>query len=459
MARVVRRRKNPLLPVLLIFVFLFLIAATMAVLFYNNGQKDAKDKSAAIAKRRRVISDSEMRDGMIKQILSEKDKDRDAPTVVAELRRRIDSLTDRITGSKTSAADALAQIESDIGGNTFVLNAFKTSEQANTAAKAEIAKLKSEITTLASNQQDAVAAYKALEDQFKAKAATLAEEVQKLTTEKTELVEKHALAMKENDEKAQAKADKLAQDLDTRIAQVSKLTVEKNKLALQNDILRKRLIDRQKIGEARLTIHEAGKIKEVMPDRDVCFIPLGTQDRVVRGMTFRVYGPEGVPNDGEGHKAALTVIRTFKTISQCRVTTVNEEDPVAIGDPFANIAFDPTQPPVFVVQGRFDLSGMGRLTEAGTKEVISLIKRSGGKVTEELNVDVDFVVMGPEPAKPAKLDDGAPETSRTAHEIRMEEYKRWHATLNKAIALNIPKLNTKRFLTLTGYNVTKEYDE
>jgi len=36
MARVVRRRKNPLLPPLLIFVFLFLIAAVGATLFYNH---------------------------------------------------------------------------------------------------------------------------------------------------------------------------------------------------------------------------------------------------------------------------------------------------------------------------------------------------------------------------------------------------------------------------------------
>jgi len=131
---------------------------------------------------------------------------------------------------------------------------------------------------------------------------------------------------------------------------------------------------------------------------------------------------------------------------------------VAIGDPFANIAFDPAQQPVFVVEGRFDLSGMGRLTETGTQEVISLIKRSGGKIASKLTVDVDFVVMGPEPSKPAKLPEDSPPTAKKAWEIRMEEYNRWRKTLDKAIALNVPKLNTRRFLTLTGYETAREYE-
>ena len=39
MARVVQKQKNPLLPVLVVFVFLFLISATMAVIFFNQSDK------------------------------------------------------------------------------------------------------------------------------------------------------------------------------------------------------------------------------------------------------------------------------------------------------------------------------------------------------------------------------------------------------------------------------------
>ncbi|MDP7289118.1 MAG: hypothetical protein QGH94_14120, partial [Phycisphaerae bacterium] len=346
MARVVRRRKNPLLPVLLIFVFLFLIASVMAVLSYNKGQDDDKGRKAALAARRKIISDSEMTKGQIKQILIEKEKDRDAPTVVAELSRRIDELSDKITGAKTTASSAIQQLEAVIGQDTFVLNAIKSSRDANSSKVTEIAALTEKINTLQTAKDDAAAAYKALEDTFTAKAAELAEEVRKVSGEKTALIGTHTQAMKDNNAKWQAQVTQQAQEINTRMAQVSELKVTIDKQNIRIGIITDLLRVKKETTSQDLAIREAGKIKEVMPDRDVCFIPLGSKDRVVRGMTFRVYGPEGVPEDGGGHKASLTVIRTFKSISQCRVTTINKEDPVAIGDPFANIAFDPTRPPV-----------------------------------------------------------------------------------------------------------------
>ena len=460
MARVVRRRKNPLLPPLLIFVFLFLIAAVLATLAYNNWKEDAKDKKQLLTARRKIISDTELRDSAVKKIIDDYDRGRgNAPTVVAELTRRIAELTRKITGSETTAAAAVAQIEASVGPTSFVLNAVSTSRAATTAESNKVKELESSLKTLAAEQQDAVARYKALDTSFETKASALAEEKLALAAANTAQEAKHAAAMKANDTTWQEKISKQEQEVDTLAAKVNLLTEKKNKLDVLVDILKRKLRDKKKIKEMNLAVREAGRIKEVMPKRDVCFIPLGSRDRVVRGMTFRVYGPEGVPEDGEGHKAALTVIRVFKTVSQCRVTTVRTDDPVAKGDPFANIAFDPAHQPVFVVEGRFDLGGTGRFTETGTQEVIALIKRSGGKIATKLTVDVDFVVMGPEPSKPAELPEDAPGPAKKAREIRMEEYNRWRKTLDQAIALNVPKLNTRRFLTLTGYETVREYED
>ncbi|MBL7221127.1 MAG: hypothetical protein ISS69_13500 [Phycisphaerae bacterium] len=459
MARVVRRRKNPLLPVLLIFVFLFLIASVLATLAYNNGKEDAKDKKQLIAARSKILSDDDRKNPMVKAIIREYDKDRGkAPTVVAELIRQIAQLTEKITGSKTTTALAVGQVESTIG-NTFVLNAVTTARAANAAQAEKIKGLENDLKALAAEQQDAVAAYKVLEDKFKKTADTLAAKTRDLETANTAQVTKHMAELAEKDKKHLAKMTSQEQEIATRDAEVNKLSEKSRKDDVVIDILKRKLIDKKKTNPMTLAVREAGRVKEIMPNRDVCFIPLGSKDRVARGMTFRVYGPEGVPEDGERHKAALTVIRVFETISQCRVSTVRKDNPVAIGDPFANVAFDPSRPPVFVVEGRFDLGGTGRLTETGTQEVIALIKRSGGKITNKLTVDVDFVVMGPEPPKPAKLDENAPPTAKEAHEIRMEEYNRWQKVLGQAIALNVPKLNTKRFLTLTGYETVREYED
>ncbi len=459
MARVVRRRKNPLLPVLLIFVFLFLIAAVMATLFYNGGEEGKKGWKAESTKRKKIISNKEMKYSAIKQIIKESGKDRNAPTVVAVLTSRIAELTNRITGSNTSAAQAVKQIEDAIGQDTFILDAIKTSRQANTVESEKVAKLEADIKTLTASQLNAVTAYKALDEQFKTKATALAAEVQALTATKNTMVTGHADALKANDKTWQEKLSRQEQEVDTKVAQNRQLTAKLVKLTAVNARLIHDSRLKRKQMSINLAVREAGKVKEVMPSRTICFIPLGTRDRVVRGMTFRVYGQEGIPSDGAGHKAALTVIRTFKTISQCRVTPVREDDPIAIGDPFANIAFDPSRQPLFVVEGRFDLTGMGRLTDAGTQEVISLIKRSGSKVTDELTIEVDFVVMGPTPSKPPELPEDSPGPAKKAHEIRIEEYNRWKTTLDKAIALNVPILNTNRFLTLTGYDTVKEYTE
>jgi len=460
MARVVRRRKNPLLPPLLIFVFLFLIAAVLATLFYNNWKEAAKTAAQGRTGRKKIISDTELRDSTVKQIIDEYDKGRGkAPTVVAELTRRIAELTRKITGTETTAADAVEQIKSAVGKTAFVLNALSTARSDTAAESKRVKELEGRLKTLTAEQQDAVATYKALETDFETKASSLAEKNRELAAVNTAQATKHATDMKANDTTWQEKLSKQEQEVDTLAAKVNQLAEKNQKLDVLVDILKRKLRDKKKTKEMDLAIREAGRIKEVMPKRDVCFIPLGSRDRVVRGMTFRVYGPEGVPNDGEGHKAALTVIRVFKTISQCRVSTVRAADPVAIGDPFANIAFDPSQQPVFVVEGRFDLSGSGRLTETGTQEVIALIKRSGGKIAAKLTVNVDFVVMGPEPSKPPKLEDDAPGPAKKAWEIRMEEYNRWRNTLDKAIALNVPKLNTRRFLTLTGYETVREYED
>jgi hypothetical protein len=459
MARVVRRRKNPLLPILLIFVFLFLIAAVMATLAYNKGQSVTKGKAQAIARGRKIISEDERGYDAIKKILVESSKDSKAPTVVAVLNKRLANLVRKVTGEETTSAVAIARIEAAIGQNTFALNAISTAKKTAADDSAEVTKLKAEIATLNANKANAVEAYNTLDTQFKTKAAALAAEVQTLTAAQTTMAAAHADALKASDADWQKKVTEQEQEVDTGLAKASKLSVSVNVLTLKVERLENELRIKRTRNQKNIAVRPDGKIKEVMTDRDVCFIPVGSQDRVVRGMTFRVFGPEGIPEDGEGHKASLTVVRVFKTISQCRVTTVRPDNPVAIGDPFANVAFDPTTQPIFVVEGRFDLSGMGRLTETGTQEVISLIKRSGGKIAKKLSLDVDFVVLGPEPSKPAEPAEDAPGTTKKAYEIRMEEYRRWKATLDAAIALNIPKLNTKRFLTFTGYDAVPEYQD
>ncbi|MCP4377263.1 MAG: hypothetical protein GY794_13940 [bacterium] len=460
MARVVRRRKNPLLPVLLVFVFLFVAASVMATLFYNDAEENKKKQKRTAAVNKNIISPNEAKAPRIKAITRARNKSKgQAPTVVAELIKRIDVLTRKITGSSTSSFVAVEQIESAIGKDTFVISAINKAGSEQTRQTEKIKELKTQVKNLIAEKPDEIKRYNTLVSEFKTKADSMTKTNLKLEADLNALASKHIADLKTKDQKWQTQVDGLNQEIDALRGQVTKLSEQVTKDKIRINIYEEKLRDKKKTKSITLAIREAGKIKEVGANRKVCYIPLGSNDRVVRGMTFRVYGPEGIPDDGEGHKASLTVIRVLKSVSQCRVTAISEDDPIAIGDQFANIAFDPTHQPVFVVEGRFDLSGKGRLTETGTREVIALIKRSGGKVTDKLTVDVDFVVMGPEPIRPPKLEDDAPGPVKKARELRMEEYNSWRGVLDKAISLNVPKLNTKRFLTLTGYEAVRRYEE
>ena len=208
-------------------------------------------------------------------------------------------------------------------------------------------------------------------------------------------------------------------------------------------------------GDVPVGIKPAGKIRKVFADHPVCFIPLGSKDRVVRGMTFRVYDPAGIPQDGSGYKASLTVTKVLDYVSQCRIEAVDKASPVTVGDLFANVAFDPTHTSTFVVEGEFDLFGSGRASALGTQQVKDVIKRSGGKVSDKLTVRTDYIVIGEEPVIPQTPEEDAPEAVRQAYNERKATAKRYQDVLDQASKMNIPILNTKRFLALTGYDPRK----
>ena len=287
MARVVRRRKNPLLPILLIFVFLFLIAAVMATLAYNNGQSVTKGKAQAIARGKKIISEDERGHEAIKKILAESSKASDAPTVVKVLSDRLADLVSKVTGEQTTSADAIARIEAAIGQGAFVLNAISTAKKTAADDSAEVAKLKAEIATLNSNQANAVEAYNTLDTQFKTKAAALAAEVQTLTAAQTTMAAAQADALKASDADWQKKVSEQEQEVDKGLATASGLSVNVSKLTILVERYRKQLADRDPKVHKTFAMLEDGKIKEVMTDRDVCFIPIGSQDRVVRGSCDR----------------------------------------------------------------------------------------------------------------------------------------------------------------------------
>jgi hypothetical protein len=201
-------------------------------------------------------------------------------------------------------------------------------------------------------------------------------------------------------------------------------------------------------------------ITQVAPD-SVCYINLGFGDHVSPGLTFEVYDKfEGIPKIGDGTssldmpkgKASLEIISVGQNSSQCRVLGTKSGATVAQGDLCANLVYDKNIKPVFYVYGKFDMDQNGVATEAEAEVIKNLITRWGGKISDKVNIDVDFVIFGKEPTIPTY---SAEELAQPLQKAKADEAKAALEAYNKirdeAVSLHIPVMNQNRFLYYTGY--------
>jgi hypothetical protein len=221
----------------------------------------------------------------------------------------------------------------------------------------------------------------------------------------------------------------------------------------------------ERLGGIRVNPNEAtvqkpdGKIVR-LPGNNLAVINLGLGDQIVQGMTFEVYDKhQGVPALGadgarEGEmpegKASIEVIRILPGYSECRVIRRKPGYGINIGDLIANLVYDSTQKYNFVVYGDFDLNGDGRAESADADVIKRLITMWGGKVTNEVNINTDFIVMGVEP----KADPPSPNDDAVQRQQKLEAQQAQEAYLNvlkQSSQLNIPIMNQNRFLNFVGY--------
>ncbi len=185
-------------------------------------------------------------------------------------------------------------------------------------------------------------------------------------------------------------------------------------------------------------------------------IDRGRKDKVFLGMSFAVYSdatqikPDPKTGDYPKGKATVEIIRVDETSSLCRVTSDVKGNPIVRGDVIANALYDPKKVYTFLVYGNFDTNGDGRATAAEAGEVKALIEGWGGKTTEELGGDVDFVVLGQKPQVPPRPSSGAPIAVLQEY-IRLDTAaQNYDKLFQQAAATSIPVLNENRLYTLIG---------
>ncbi len=453
MARVVQQRKAPPYA-LIIFVFLFLVATTLAVYLHIERDKAVKGREEAELRNQKLASRGELKDPRISELMRKYDEKvragKTRETVVGQLVMQVNELTQKINGVVTTPEDAIAKTDAlytKIGTFGGLIEMARSAYDQRDAKEEEANVFKKERNDalderdkVKSSYDELVSQYKDWKDRNNAEIESLKKKMGELTAEQAKLL-------------AEAKAawDQIRQEKDKKVAELTdQLHAADNRTRKAQDIaaVYKKKIDDMRVRLEAITKPD-GKIVSVA-EGGLCFIDLGATDGVEAGFTFAVYPQSGIPKDGAS-KGSITVMSVGQDVSRCRVAKQDKISPVIPDDLVANVAFDSVRKWRFLIEGFFDLHGTGRPTPQGTVEAKLLLKRLGAAVADKVGVDVDFVIMGAEPPVPTRPDQDAPPAVWEAWRVAVEVQKRYRIVKKLAKDLGIPIRNTNWFLDTTGY--------
>lgn len=447
MAHVVARQRGSFLYPLILFIFLFLLSTTLAILFYTRQDEKSQALTAARRKNTTLIKKNRKNVQTIERLvmkiagqnISDDAAIKQADDVLSQPHAQEYAnlgLAPAVKGLDAKLADAqkrIKNLESTVGN-----------------LKDEIGKKNDEITRIKQGLlQEVAKAQSQLEASLKKFQADLKAKDEQLKRRE----EMNKQAIKKRDERIAA----LAAELDNKSLEIQKLNF---RIAKLEEKWRKERAKAGNVGELASRKPD-GKIIRVFPEEKICYINLGREDNVMPGLPFSVYSRQtGIPSSGEG-KAKIEVVNVGETTSECRIVQWNRTDPIMAGDIIANVAFDRTRTYKFVVEGDFDLYGTGKPDPLGNSRIRAIIRRFGGKVLDSVTVDTDFVVMGEEPPRPPKPSEDAPPAVWQIYNEKLKQYNHYKQVKAMAVSLQIPILNTNRFLAFTGYTpkVRKKYIE
>ena len=198
-----------------------------------------------------------------------------------------------------------------------------------------------------------------------------------------------------------------------------------------------------------------------VPGGGVCYINLGYGTGVTNGLTFEVYdkiaGVPPIPPNVTGDeqlpvgKGSIEIIHVGDNSSECRIVHTEPGVVLAEGDLIENLVYDAHQKYQFDVYGQFDLANTGRPNPADAEVVKRLVTQWGGKLTDHISPDTDFLVLGMEPVLPEfSKDDLTPENQDKLQKAQ-DALDKYQEVRQQAKDLHIPVLNQNRFLYYVGY--------
>ena len=455
MARVIQRRKAP--PYLLIiFVFLFVAAAALAVHQYI-GRSDAQQAlEKNQAQTGKVAGDRDLKKPVVRKLMKnyqdKLDRGKVASSVVGQLLKQVADLTQTITGEAMTTEAAIARTEDiykKLGSHRSLIEELRGALDDRNNYDKRIADLEGQIKGAKSGTKGAKDSQKALMAKYQKTLGERDKQLNDLRAKFTTFDKKHAKLLADAKEAWNQIRKKKDKTIATQTDRIHTAETEAKKWQRKYTVA----ITKIRSTETRLdaVTRPDGKIlRMIQDDREHCYINLGEKDGVEIGFSFAVYPPTGIPKGGK-NKGSLTVTSVGKDVSRCRMVKHEKTNPLLQDDLIANIAFDSIRRWKFVVEGHFDLHGGDDPSARGANQINLMLRRLGAEITDEVDVDVDFVVLGQEPPLPRKPEEDAPPQMWESWRNAVKMQKRYNDTKEQAKSLRIPILNTNKFVALTGY--------
>ncbi len=464
-----RKQSNAMLYTLITFVGLFIVATTIAVIYYV----EAEDKRTRLDEMQNKIDDlADTREiNELGRIVGTKPSSK---TWLSTMVGHLDGTTSLIIGGVQETTSAEAKVND---ANIKVANALKLAQQHITIADPNTTGLVKIISDLVAELNKTIEAKDALQKDLNNQIAQV-EIIKKASSDKEQIIEEEKNKLQTLVNKMQADyaalQTRLEQSTTEQIANIQKQLDDANanlKIA-EGTLLKTQAELRQTEGimkraqqevmdimpppDHEVLAHRAdGKIILIDDAAQVVHLNIGTEQHVYRGLTFTVYNRSGsVPKDGKG-KAEIEVFDVADTYCAARITESDAKKPVLLGDIVANLIWHSDKSNVFVIAGDFDLDNDGNIDQNATGRIKSLIEKWGGKVVDNLTVDTDFLVLGDQPQVPQQqptfeqleVDPGAMQR----YETLQQQLSHYNQLQSKAQALWIPIFRYERFLYFIGY--------
>jgi len=465
-----------LITALVIFVVLFLVSTVLFFTANADLQAARKTNTEMNAKYKNVIKETEMTDPDFDAIkTAQKDPGNSGRSIFDIMRSQRDDLSKSITGQSNTPPTKALEL-----ANSTIQSANKTLEPAGVTVPA--GSLNNAVMVLAAS----IVARQNEADQLKQQMAQCTKDLKEQTALYQKELETHRAAVETargESKNAVDETTKYRASKDEQVATLEKSladTVEKDRKALEDmntqltaansqiDKLKKDLevayssMSRFKVGgTGEAAIRRADGIINSLGKNGVVYINRGLGQQISPGMTFEVYDKnEGIPRLQAGNeetlpsgKASIEITRVSPGSSEARIIKQSAGSQIMSGDLIANLVYDPNVKFRFKVFGDFDIDQDGKATPQETDVVKRLIAQWGGIVTDDLNIDTDFLIMGKEPVVPASTkEDLAGDPIKEFEQKKAEEArKQYDDVKNKALELHTPVLNQNRFLYFIGF--------